>query len=199
MFVIKRDMTTLYDNLLEIEDFRRSQGQRFTLPAFLEMVILAGMSGNFGINPTSRFIANNKDFFIERYGLNHGVPGKTVIYNILSVIDYTQLNNVLKKWMNQFIDSKTDSWLSIDGKALCSTVTDKHGHGQNFQSIVSLFSNEMGIVVSTEQMEMKKSHEGEIARDIIEQLELQGVTFTLDALHCQKKQLRLSWIKEMSM
>ena len=79
---------TLYEHLAQIEDFRRKSGRRFELADFLEMIVLAGMSGFFGINSISRFIKNNSNFFENRYGLLHGAPGKTVIFNILSVLDY---------------------------------------------------------------------------------------------------------------
>ena len=54
--------------------------------------------------------------------------------------------------MSQYLDFKKHPWLSIDGKALGCTVVNKHGSKQNFQSIVSLFSKELGVVIySTEK------------------------------------------------
>ena len=61
-------MKTLIDHLSQLPDNRRLQGRRFRLSAFFEMVILAGLSGRFSINGISRFIANNSDFFVSRYG-----------------------------------------------------------------------------------------------------------------------------------
>lgn len=190
---------TLYDHLTELPDHRRLQGRRFSLSSFFEMVILAGLSGQFSINAISRFIKNNEDFFIDRYGLNHGVPKKTVIFNILTQYNYTHLNQLLCSWMTQFVDSSNTTWISIDGKALASTVTDKQGSKQNFQLIVNSFAAELEVVVATAPFENRKSNEIKSAQELIKQLELKGVIFTLDALHCQKKQLRSSWIQEMTM
>jgi len=193
------DMKTLVDFLSEIEDYRRKQGQRISLRNFLEMVVLAGMSGHFGINSISRFIKNNEDFFITRYNLQHGVPSLATVFNILKQLPYEQLNESLSKWMKQYVEDHSDLWVAIDGKALCSTVTDHHGSKQNYKSIVSMFCGHKGVILSAKSIENKEAHEGQAARELIEQFEGKGMTFTLDALHCQKKLLKPSWSLEMTM
>lgn len=190
---------TLYDYLLELKDFRRAQGQRMSLAAFLEMSVLAGMSGHFGINSISRFIKNNEDFFIERYNLAHGVPSKTTVFNIFRDLPFEDFSAVLKNWMFQFVENKSDLWIAIDGKAIGSTLVNKNDSKQNFKSMVSMFSREVGVVLDAVSIETKKENEGQAARDLINQFESKGMTFTLDALHCQKKQSAVSWSQEMIM
>ncbi len=192
-------MKLLFNYFGVIKDKRRDQGKRFPLPAMLEMVVLAGLSGHFGINSISRFIKNNSDFFIDRYTLLHKVPSKTTIFKFLSTIDYEELNDILVEWILQFTGNDSKFWVSIDGKALCSTVTNSCDSKQNYKSIVSAFCSELEIVLDTRAMETKKSDEANLARDLIRNLELKGITFTLDALHCQKKQLKPSWSQEMIM
>ena len=192
-------MISLHKHLSEIKDFRRAQGKRISLPSFLEMVVLAGMSGRFGINSISRFINNNSDFFIERYGLLHGVPKKTSVFNILKELSFDDLSKAIQDWAIQFIDKSSDVWVAIDGKVVGSTVTDMHGSKQNYVSIVSLFNTEMGITIGAASIENKTESEGEAARELIKKLEGKGITFTLDAHHCQKKRRKLSWSQEMTM
>ena len=146
----------------------------------------------------SAFIKNNEDYFIERYKLLHGVPSQTGVFKFLRALDYEELNNALIKWMEQYVEGE-EYWISIDGKGIGSTVTDKHNSKQNYKSIVSMFSSKQNLVIATKGFESKKDHEITTARDLIKQLEIKGVTFTLDALHCQKKQRKLSWWEEMSM
>lgn len=192
-------MKTLYDFLIQIKDFRRPQGQRISLAAFLEMCVLAGISGHFGINSISRFIKNNEDFFIERYNLIHGVPSKTTVFNIFRDLPFEDLSFALRNWMRQYMKDGSDLWIAIDGKAIGSTLVNKYESKQNFKSMVSMYSKEMGIVLDTISIESKKDNEGQAARDLIGVLESKGMTFTLDALHCQKKQSNLSWSQEMIM
>jgi len=79
-------------------------------------------------------------------------------------------------------------WLSGDGKALCSTVSDSHGENQNFQAVVSLFAHQSGLVKAVGQYENKSKESGEqgILRGLLCQLDKMGATLCLDALHCQK-------------
>ena len=187
MFVKK--VMTLHEALGEYKDHRRKQGQRFPIASYLEMIILAGMSGRFGINSIGRFVKNNAEYFIERYSLLHGVPSQTGIYNFLNELNYEELNKVLEKWMRQYTVDDDDIWMSIDGKVLGSTVTDANNSKQDYKSIVSMFCHHKSIVVSTKGYESKKENEIGTVQELIETLEIKGITMTLDALHCQKKRL----------
>lgn len=190
-------MKSLYKYLAEIKDHRRAQGQRTPMAAFLEMIVLAGMSGHYGFRAISRFIDNNESFFVKRYGLLHGTPAYATLRKFSKGLEYRDLSLVLNKWILQFIDE--EDWISIDGKAIGSTVINEHDSKQNYKSMVSLFCTKKGIVVDTKAIENKKENEGEAARQLIEQCELKGITFTMDALHCQKKRQKLSWSQKMSM
>lgn len=194
-------MKRLQDYLFELKEFRRAEGMRFGLVPMLEMIVLAGMSGRFGANPVSRFILNNDNFFIERYNFNNGVPSQTTIHNFLKALDFEELNKLLSNWMAGVMESQGQShqWISIDGKAIKSTVNDQHSSKQNYVSLVSMFNNNMGIVISASKLENKKSNEGISVRELINNMELKGVSFTLDALHCQKKLSKQSWSQEMIM
>ncbi len=77
--------------------------------------------------------------------------------------------------------------MSIDGKALASTVTDYNSSYQNFVSLVSVFSHKRGQVVRAAKLENQKSSEIPTVQVLIEALDLQDVVLSLDALHCQKK------------
>lgn len=190
-------MKTLTQCLESVSDHRRAQGQRTPFYAFLEMIILAGMSGHFGFRAMSRFITNNKEFFIERYDLLHGVPTYTTLCNFAKELNYNELSMALHEWCSQYIED--NDWVSIDGKVMASTVTNCNDSKQNFKSIVSSFCNKKGIVFNSKSFENKKENEGETARELIKLFKNKGVTFTLDALHCQKKLQKPSWSQEMSM
>jgi len=190
---------TLFDMFANVKDFRRPQGQRISLAAFLEMIVLAGMSGKFSINAIARFMKNNEAFFIARYNLEHGVPSLGTVFNNMKHISYDEMNKALWIWMTQYVDKSEDLWIAIDGKALGSTSTDVQGSEQNYKSMVSMFVQSKGVVLNAVSIQLKKSNEGDAARDLINALEAKGMTFTMDALHCQKKLLRPSWSQEMTM
>ena len=68
-----------------------------------------------------------------------------------------------------------------------STVENCHDSTQNYKSMVSIFCQKSGIVVNTELIELKKSHEIGAVQLMLGQLKAKGIILTGDALHCQKK------------
>ena len=75
----------------------------------------------------------------------------------------------------------------MDGKSLKNTVSDCYGQQQNFVMMVSAFSHARGEILGVKVMENKKQSEIVAVQDLLELLDLKGVVFTMDALHCQKK------------
>jgi hypothetical protein len=53
--------------------------------------------------------------------------------------------------------------------------------------VVSLFSHQKGLVLGVKVMENKKKSEMVTIQELLESLDLKGLVFTFDALHCQKK------------
>ena len=80
--------------------------------------------------------------------------------------------------------------LALDGKGIRCTVTDYSQSYQNFISTVSVYSHGRGIVLRMQPMSNKKISEVAIVQQLICEFSGQQVMFTLDALHCQKKQYR---------
>ncbi|MCB9070716.1 MAG: hypothetical protein H6629_23310 [Calditrichae bacterium] len=74
---------------------------------------------------------------------------------------------------------------------MASTIVSYDSAYQDFVSFVSAFAQQENIVIAVQRFQNKESSEIEVARELIrvltEVLGLTGVTFTLDALHCQKK------------
>jgi hypothetical protein len=163
------------------------------------MVILGSISGFNSLQGLSRFFKHNESYFINLFGLKHGVPGYTRTRTLLKEIGFEPLTQAFYKWAKQFIEQQDECWLKIDGKGLNSTYTSKTGKDQNFHALVSVFVKDKGIVVNTTRYENKKESEIVAVRSLIEQLEEQGLVLTLDALHCQKKRSKPSWSQEMTM
>lgn len=206
MFAVKtmKAMETTVDNkglvefLQQVPDYRRPQGIRVPMPAFLTMVVLGYMSGRFAMQALARYMKDNESYFSDQFGLLHGVPGYTQIRTILESLDFAAVNREFYKWASQFIEPDEEDWLSIDGKAYNSTVTNAHDSNQDFHAMVSVFSRIRGIILSSRQYTNSKDSEIPTAQELIKELEQKGMVLTLDALHCQKKRRPISWMEEMT-
>lgn len=171
-----------------IKDFRREQGQRYKLEPVLWMILLGISSGYTGYRELSVYMKSNKAYFSKVFSLKHGVPSHVTIRAILIGLNKSEFLTAFNTWAETQELSQGD-WLSGDGKALNSTVTNAHESEQNFCSIVSLFCQRTGLVHQIADFRSKKKSEGEILRQLLPSLQDKGVYLTLDALHCQKKQL----------
>jgi hypothetical protein len=182
----------LIEQLCQIKDFRRKQGQRFLLPQVLLIIIMAIMSGRYGYREIASFAKANKKELVDKLKLKKSkIPSHVTIREVIMNVDFILLNQAFSQWALGYVTIEKDDWLSIDGKAIKSTVENYHSSYQNFVSMVSVFSQKRGQVIKTGTFENKKVSEISIVKELLEALDLKDVVFTLDALHCKKN----SWSK----
>ena len=51
--------------------------------------------------------------------------------------------------------------------------------------MVSVYSSQLGVVLAAQQFESKHNSELKVVQTMLETLQLEGMVFTMDALHCQ--------------
>ena len=101
-------------------------------------------------------------------------------------LDFQALAQQFEQWVNSNFTPEPGEWIAIDGKSIRGTVTEHRTAYQNFVSLVSVYSHQQGVVLAAQQFESNKSGELKVVQTILEALQLEGVVFTMDALHCQK-------------
>lgn len=177
----------LIEELNQIKDFRRKQGQRFELPQVLLIIIMGIMSGRFAYREIATFAkANHVDLINQLKLKNSKIPSHVTIREIIMNVDFEFLNQAFSQWALGYVDIEKDDWLSIDGKSIKSTVENYSNSYQNFVSMVSVFSQKRGQVIKTATFENKKVGEASVVQALLEMLDLHDVVFTLDAMHCKK-------------
>jgi len=172
----------------EVQDPRRSQGIRTSLPQIFSMIILSNLCGYFGGRPISKFCKTFESTFKEVLELKHEVPSHVIFSDLLNRVDENEIILAFNKWSASYVPLEPGALISGDGKSLRSTVTDGQRSGQRFQAMVSLFCQKSGLVVLIKQYHNSKKSEINVIRHLIDELEGRGLTFFLDALHTQKKQ-----------
>lgn len=114
------------------------------------------------------------------------LPSDTTFRRILQKLDFQALAQEFGQWASQTIDIQPQEWIAIDGKSIKGTVTEHGTAYQNFVALVSLYSSRQGVVLASQQFQSKKSVELKVVQTMLAALNLTGVVFTLNALHCQK-------------
>lgn len=185
---------SLIDYLKEIPDFREASGRRHPLWLILLIIIMGITSGNYGYRGLGRFIDRHRLELIKILSIAQArVPSYSTIRRAMMGLDYEALTRVFNAWASQYGNMPSHEWAGIDGKGLKNTVTDCSSSEQNFVNVVSVFTHQRGIVLGLKVMENKKTSEIKTVQELLETLDLKGLVFTLDALHCQKKH----WMKSL--
>jgi hypothetical protein len=179
--------TSLITKLVQLEDIRRAEGTRHQLLTIVLITIMSIMSQCYSLRGIETFIKRHKQDLIKYLNIKkERVPSYSTVRRVLSVIDFDQLAELFKQWVfeNNIINS--DNWNSIDGKSIKSTMSNYHSSQQNFISIVTAFAHNQGIVLMSKSYQNKKTSEIPVVENLIKALDLQDITFTLDALHSKK-------------
>ena len=178
----------IVEYLNEIPDKRRGAGQRHDQTFVLLIVLMATMSGYRGYRSMGDFVERNKKDLLMHFKPKKGrLPSFDTIRRVVQNMDFDELSKQFHKWSLQYVNLKESEWISIDGKAIAGTMTDYHDNKQRFIYLVSLYCSRQKLVIGNAFVDNAKESEIPAVVKLIEALDMKGVTFTLDALHCQKK------------
>jgi hypothetical protein len=176
----------LFEFVSSLSDPRRGQGQRHTLQNVLTIVVMAILSGHQGLRGFTRFATSNSEELTEVLQLKHGIPCYYTFWSIFNSLDEQLLAQKFITWMRQYHLTLDDDFISIDGKAVKSTVNGGNTELQNFVSVVSAFGHQSGLVYGMRSSENGKGGEVPALRELVKDLGLSGKVFTVDAAHTKK-------------
>jgi hypothetical protein len=180
---------SIIEFIKQLPDKRRGAGQRHQLEFGVLIIIMSIMSGYTGIRAMGDFAERNKEELIKALKPKKPrIPSFSTIRRILMQLDFNELKEIFYQWSMQYIAGDGEEFYSIDGKSIRSTVTNGQSEHQNFISMVTVFSQNRKQVLTQQKYQNKKRSEIEIVQGLLEELDLEGKTLTMDALHCQKKQ-----------
>ena len=169
-------------------DWRRGRHPMdYPLWSMLLLSLLRAMSGYTTIRGMSDFMARHYQSVMVY--LNHAVkaaPKCSTVQRMTHWGDGEQVSQRFERWAQSDEALKTFQVIAFDGKALGSTVTDCHGHHQDYVTVVSACVHNYGWVAAQVSFATQEDNEIAVARRLLEHLDVRGAWFTLDALHCQK-------------
>lgn len=179
-------IATLIEQLKTVPDWRRHRRVQCPLWLMLLMSLLGVMSGYSSLRGLADFMARHQQSIAELFGLESvKLPKYSTIRRMSEEVDGSYVSAVFHHWAQQD-GLPPEAAMAIDGKALSSTVQDCHGKHQDFVSVVSACVQQYGWVIAQKSFHTSEQCEIVNVRQLIEQLDVKGAWYTLDALHCQK-------------
>ncbi len=179
---------SLLKKLSTIKDPRRGEGQRHELVFVLVLIIMATMSGFYGYRSIGDFITKNKKDLIRYFKpKKNRLPSFSTVRRIMIGISFDDFILSFHEWSKDYISIKKGDWLNLDGKAIKGTFDKNNPSRQHFINLVSIFADRTGTVLNAGKILNSKESEIPKVKELIQKLDIEGVVFTIDALHCQKK------------
>ena len=177
-------MKSLFEEFEVLEDPRDVRGKKYKLMDILVMTIYGLLYGLKDYTNIADFMKLKEEYFTKLLGLENGTPSHDCLSDLFASIDTKKFVEIFIEWTKKIIQNKTEKVISIDGKAIRSAV-DKVSEG-NIPYIVSAFLGDIGLSIGQIKVE-DKSNEITAIPDLIELLEIEGSTITIDAIGTQEK------------
>lgn len=183
-----------------IPDPRRGAGQRHNQTFILLLTLMSTMSKCYGYRAIGDFIERNRIALIEHFKpKKNRLPSFDTVRRVLQGIDFSLLSKEFHQWAIQYVCISDQEWVSIDGKRIGGTTTNSNNSNHHFINLVSLYCSKQKLTIGNALVSNSKESEIPVVKQLIEALDIKGLTFTLDALHCQKKHPKSLSIAEMIM
>jgi predicted transposase YbfD/YdcC len=190
---------SLIDQLKTIEDPRSRRGRRHELWLILFLSLLGSLCNYWGYRPLATFAQEHHSTWCELLNLDPEttrVPSYSTFRQVFLQVEAQSWVMLFNLWAITHAPEYLGQ-LSTDGKSIKCTSSGGQSSDQNFATLVSVYSQDAG-VVQLELMFNKKVSEIDVARRLLETVVTTPalasacpVCFTLDALHAQVPTLTL--------
>lgn len=173
----------LFERFEVLEDPRDERGKKYKLIDILIMTIYGLLCGLKDFTNIADFMKLKEDYFTKLLNLENGTPSHDCLSDLYASIDPKQFMKIFIEWTKDILEKKTGKKISIDGNAIKSA-TDKINNG-NIPYIVSAFIGEIGLSIGEVKVD-DKSNEITAIPELLDLLDIEGATITIDAIGTQE-------------
>lgn len=174
-------MQRLTKYMSNVKGFRTGFNIKQKLVDILAVAVLATLSRMKTWNEIELYGRLRLDFLKRFLELPVGIPSHDTFNRVFSMLDPEQLDNALQAWVHELFSNLPAGVVAIDGKAIRgSAPPDSHVHSH----IVSAYATNCGLTLAQLKVD-EKSNEITAIPKLLDMLDLEGSTVTIDAMGCQ--------------
>ena len=175
--------------LRALPDPRMRRGIRIPAWYLLLVTVLGILSSCQSLRDLERFVNRHHTALTSALGVDlKRSPSDTAFRYFFLQMDVNSLCAAIRDWTIAQIPSGVEGFdqLICDGKALRGSVEPTEGGGSTFISQVTLYSAALGLAISQACYATGENHERAVLKQLLGELDLQGLLIQADALHTQK-------------
>lgn len=185
------DVVSILDYFQDLEDPRCSINRLHLLGDLIVICVCGVLAGADGPQAIGIWAQQHEPWLRRYLSLPNGVPSHDTVGRLLAMLKPSAFQTCFQAWINNLRNRPADASdqaayevVAIDGKALRRSHDRKRSLGPLF--MVSAWSVERGISLGQLATE-EKSNEITAIPQLLDQINVQGATVTIDAAGCQKK------------
>lgn len=180
---------SLYEALQKVPDPRKRRGQSYRQVAgLLVLIIAAVLAGRSSYAGIAQWVLDVPEDLLRALGCMREArtgrclrPSEPTIRRMISAVDPEVVDRTFAIWARAQGVQLPGNAVAIDGKSLRGS----HGADPQHQvHLVSALTHREGVVIAQRQV-ADKSNEIPAARALVTELDVAGVTVTMDAMHTQ--------------
>jgi hypothetical protein len=178
----------LISHLRAIQDQRMRRGIRFPAWYLLLLAVLGILSGCQSLRDLERFAIRHHSVLTEALGLELRRPPSDSSFRYFFLqVDVTAICSAIRDWtIAQIPGGAADlDQLVCVGKSLRGSIVTTAGGGSAFIAQVTLYSAALGVAISQACYATGENHERAVLRQLLGDLDLEGVLIQADVLHTQ--------------
>ena len=183
-------LRSLYEELGEVEDFRRAQGRKHSMACVLSIYILtllSGMSGPVAAAQYGKSLSQKELSLLggwyNRKKRRYESPSQTTMHRVTSSLDTREFQSVLARYCSPRVGF--GEAVAIDGKR----IRGANRNGDNHYETVTLVEHGSGMPLGSLDFR-DEGAEAAAVFALLEEVGVEGRVLTLDALHTTKNLAR---------
>ena len=175
-------MKNLIKHFEQIEDYRHGFNLQHKLSDILTIAILAILSGMTTWDDIEIFGKERIDWLKNFLELPAGIPSHDTFNRVFQKLNPLSLEKALSEWLKTLAPDVTSNVIAIDGKSLRGS---NKPTAHQFVHMVSAFATGCGISLAQIKVDEKRNEITAIP-ELLDMLDVEGCTISIDAMGCQK-------------
>jgi hypothetical protein len=178
----------LWQALQDVTDPRGARGQRYPFTPLMVFTVLAVLAGARSYRDVITFIRERRHQLNELFGTRlTRAPALNTLRDLLHSLSRGELEAAFRRHAQDLASpATTDAGrpvIALDGKTLKRSFDQLND--QAAAATLSAFASDDALILAHTELD-GTSHEAAAVQEMIADLNVSGVLFTVDALHCQK-------------
>ena len=168
-----------------LSDYRRNGSVKHCLLDILFITLCAVISGANDLKAVAMYAKRKERWLIDTLELKNGVPSYLTFWTVYAILSPLDLEKCFVKWVETRLikDQQTiGRQICIDGKAQRGTA--KRNAPNSFVHIVSAWASSQHLTLGQLKVD-GKSNEITAIPALLDMVDIQGATITIDAMGCQ--------------